>query len=85
MSVDILSRVSEVLIESGVMPDKVEHAVEVVRSEYKSNCVYVRSRPSNFDNVVLTAFNETPDTKVIAKKFKLSRSTVYNILKRNKK
>ncbi|GKS68987.1 hypothetical protein W03_09910 [Nitrosomonas sp. PY1] len=82
---DILSRVSEVLIENGVTPEKVDRAVSIVRGEFKSHKTYVRAKPPNFDLVVTKAFNETPDTRVIAKRFSLARSTVYKILNRNRK
>lgn len=85
MSADILSRVSEVLINSGVVPEKVEHAVAIVRSEYKANNTYVRAKPHDFDSIVVQEFNKTPDIKAITKRFNLSRATVYRILKRSQK
>ena len=85
MSADILSRVSEVLIQNGVLQDQVEKSVNLVRNEYRANSVYVRARPDNFDQVVVTEFNKFKDTKIVAKRTGISRATVYNILKRNRK
>ncbi len=85
MSADILSRVSEVLIQNGVLPDQVEKSVNLVRNEYRANSVYVRARPDNFDKIVIAEFDKIKDTKIVAKRTGISRATVYNILKRNRK
>ncbi len=85
MSADILSRVSEVLIQNGVLPDQVEKSVNLVRNEYRANSAYVRVRPDNFDHLVLAEFEKLKDTKIVAKRTGISRATVYNILKRNRK
>ena len=58
MSADILSRVSEVLIQNGVLPEQVDKSVNLVRNEYRANSAYVRARPDNFDQVVVTEFNK---------------------------
>ena len=50
-----------------VLHQKVDRAVSIVRGEFKSHKTYVRAKPPNFDLVVTKAFNETPDTRVIAK------------------
>lgn len=85
MSADILSRVSEVLIQNGVLQDQVEKSVNIVRNEYRANSAYVRVRPDNFDKIVIAEFDKIKDTKIVAKRTGISRATVYNILKRNRK
>lgn len=85
MSADILSRVSEVLIQNGVLQDQVEKSVNIVRNEYRANSAYVRARPDNFDKIVIAEFDKIKDTKIVAKRTGISRATVYNILKRNRK
>ncbi len=83
--VDILSRVSEVLIQNGVLRDQVEKSVNLVRNEYRANSAYVRARPDNFDKILIAEFDKIKDTKIVAKRTGISRATVYNILKRNRK
>ena len=85
MSADILSRVSEVLIQNGVLPEQVDKSVNLVRNEYRANSAYVRARPDNFDKIVIAEFDKIKDTKIVAKRTGISRATVYNILKRNRK
>ena len=85
MSADILSRVSEVLIQNGVLPEQVDKSVNLVRNEYRANSAYVRARPDNFDKIVIAEFDRIKDTKIVAKRTGISRATVYNILKRNRK
>lgn len=79
---DFLSRVNEILAEQGVAQENIKSLESSIRYEFAGQLVYIHKRETDIDKKILDHMKRNYDIAEAAKKFKVSKTTVYRILAR---
>jgi Mor family transcriptional regulator len=79
---DVIDRFSEIICECGIEREKAEKIADRMRHEYAGERVYIPVISGNEKQKMINDLLMTGNHKKVAKKYRVSLSTTYRIMRR---
>ncbi|WP_299078938.1 Mor transcription activator family protein [uncultured Paraglaciecola sp.] len=79
---DVIDRISEILVENGVLPANAEKITNSVRHEYGGEMVYVPKRSHLYKEAIMRDLRTSGNFKLLAKEHRVHYNTVRRMAKK---
>jgi Mor family transcriptional regulator len=83
--VDVIDRMTELIIENGIEKEKADEIASTIRFEYGGELVYFPKRSETVRETILKELSAGASENDIIRKFRVSRKTVYRMIRKIKR